>query len=213
MSTPIDLVVGLGNPGPQYAHTRHNAGFRFVDTLASRHGGTFRTNAKFFGDLAEIALGGRRVRLLKPMTFMNESGRSVAAVVRFYRYEPEAVLIVHDEIDLPAGTVRLKQGGGEGGNRGLRSVTAALGSKQYARLRLGVGHPGSAPQVVDFVLKRATAEDQRATDEAADRALDIMSDLVRGNLSQAMNTVNRREVEGKPAARGAATAPERPADK
>ncbi|MGI9334589.1 MAG: aminoacyl-tRNA hydrolase [Gammaproteobacteria bacterium] len=197
MSTPIDLVVGLGNPGPQYEHTRHNAGFRFVDALAARHGASFRTHARFFGELTEISVAGRRVRLLKPMTYMNESGRSVGAVARFYRYAPDAVLVVHDEIDLPAGTVRLKRGGGEGGNRGLRSVTSGLGGNAYVRLRIGVGHPGSAPQVVDFVLKRASADDQRATEEAAERAYAVMGDIIGGDLGQAMNTLNRREADAK----------------
>jgi PTH1 family peptidyl-tRNA hydrolase len=191
MSSPIALVVGLGNPGPRYADTRHNAGFWFADDLAGSCGGTFRREAKFHGDVAQVACGGP-FRILKPATFMNRSGQSVAALVRFFRFEPEQILIVHDDLDLPPGTVRLKRGGGHGGHNGLRDTMAQLGHRDFLRLRLGVGHPGSADQVLDYVLTRAPRDEQALIEEAIERAIKVFPQVLEGNLEKAMNVLHSR---------------------
>ncbi len=137
----IRLVVGLGNPGPKYESTRHNVGYRFVDALAARNGGRFRIENKFHGLLCRLLISGQDLRLLKPMTFMNRSGQSVAAVVHYFGIVPEQVLIAHDELDLPVGTLRLKQGGGHAGHNGLRDVVNALNTRDFWRLRIGIDHP------------------------------------------------------------------------
>ena len=189
---PFALIAGLGNPGPGYAGTRHNAGFRFVDLLARRHGAAFRPSARFFGETGELRFGGRVVRLLKPHTFMNRSGRSVAATARYFRCPAEAILVVHDEIDLPPGTVRLKRGGGSAGHRGLEDLVPHLGTGAFSRIRLGVGHPGPASQVLDHVLKRAPAAEQALVDDAIARTLDHFETIARGDLEGAMNVLHRR---------------------
>ena len=192
---PFTLIAGLGNPGPGYAGTRHNAGFRFVDLLARRHGAAFRSQARFCGETGELRLGGRVVRLLKPHTFMNRSGRSVAAMSRYFRCPAEAILVVHDEIDLPPGTVRLKRGGGSAGHRGLEDLIPRLGSGAFSRIRLGVGHPGRASQVIDYVLKRAPAAEQALVDDAVARTLDHFESIIQGDLEGAMNVLHRRPPE------------------
>jgi len=192
VATPVELVVGLGNPGSRYARTRHNAGFWFVDALARRAGATFRESPRFFGETCELAHGGRRLRLLKPITLMNRSGRSVAALSGYYRIGPEALLIVYDEIDLPPGVVRLKRGGGHGGHNGLRDVLAHLGDPGFARLRIGVGHPGRSDEVVDYVLRRAPAAEQQKIDDALERSLDLFDEIVTGDLPRAMNVLHTR---------------------
>ncbi len=189
------LVVGLGNPGSRYAPTRHNAGYWYVDALASRYAATFRSNARFFGDLAELSVGGHPLRLLKPSTYMNESGRSVAAVVKFFRLPVEDILIAHDEIDLPPGSVRLKRGGGHGGHNGLRDVIPALGSPEFARLRIGVGHPGHKDLVTDYVLNRPRSEEQALIEKAVDDALEAFELIAGGDFSRAMNSLHRRPEE------------------
>jgi PTH1 family peptidyl-tRNA hydrolase len=190
---PIELIVGLGNPGEKYDATRHNAGFWFLDRLSAREGGQFRPNARLNGYLAEVTTGGRRVRLLKPTTFMNRSGQSVGAAASYYRVAPEQILVVHDEIDLPAGALRLKAGGGHGGHNGLRDIVSHLNSKAFLRLRLGVGHPGSREDVIGHVLKRASREEQSLIDTAIDRALDETVLLFGGDVDSAMNVLNRRD--------------------
>ena len=174
-NVPFTLVAGLGNPGPRYAESRHNAGFRLVDLLAERYRATFKSSARFFGDTAELRVEGRMVRLLKPHTFMNHSGRAVAAMSRFYRCPSEGILVAHDEIDLPPGTLRLKRGGGTGGHRGLEDIVPALGSRAFSRIRIGVGHPGSASEVIGYVLRRAPAAEQALIDEAIESALPTSS--------------------------------------
>ena len=151
---PPAVIVGLGNPGPEYERTRHNAGYWFVDQLASECGEILRPEAKFLGDAGQISLVDRSVRLLKPSSFMNDSGQSVRRFIDFYKLEPEAVLVIHDDLDLPPGTVRLKLGGGHGGHNGLRDVIAHCG-RDFLRLRIGIGHPGDKRQVTDYVLKQA----------------------------------------------------------
>ena len=189
---PFGLVAGLGNPGPRYAGTRHNAGFEFVERVAERHGATFRSSARFFGETAELRFDGRVVRLLKPHTFMNHSGRAVAAVSRYFRCPAEGILVVHDEIDLPPGIVRLKRGGGTGGHRGLEDIVPCLGSRAFSRVRIGVGHPGSAAAVIAYVLNRAPAVEQSLIDEAIESALAHFESMLGGNLEPAMNVLHTR---------------------
>lgn len=192
MSKPIRLLVGLGNPDARDARTRHNAGFWFADAVASRWGGSFRSQANFFGDVADCQVGSERLRILKPMTYMNNSGRSVAALANFYKFESDEILIAHDEIDLPPGTVRLKRGGGHGGHNGLRDIIPQLGSPEFARLRIGVGHPGNKNAVVGYVLKPAPADEQRDIDDAVALAVDHFPDMIAGKLEAVMNTLHRK---------------------
>jgi len=186
----IGLIAGLGNPGADYAATRHNAGFWFVDALAAAHGASLRAEAKFHGELGRAAVGGRDVWLLKPTTFMNHSGQAVAAVARYYKLAPEQILVAHDDLDLPVGTARLKRGGGHGGHNGLRDVINHLGSRDFLRLRLGIHHPGDSKAVVDYVLGRPSAADREAIEDAIARALDVMPLVVSGDLERAMNRLH-----------------------
>lgn len=190
-ATPVQLVVGLGNPGPKYTETRHNAGFWFVDALARQHGGSFRQENKFAGETARITLDGREVWLLKPQTFMNRSGQSVKLLASFYKVPVEAILVVHDEIDLPPGDVRLKRGGGHGGHNGLRDIIAHLG-KEFLRLRVGVGHPGHKDQVVDYVLQRPSRGDEADILRSIDQGLDVMPEVVAGELERAMHKLHSK---------------------
>ncbi|RFA31300.1 aminoacyl-tRNA hydrolase [Alkalilimnicola ehrlichii] len=189
-AAPIALIVGLGNPGDRYTQTRHNAGFWFVEELARRYGGSFRSEAKFQGETARIVVGGQDCHLLKPMTFMNRSGASVAALARFYRIPPEQILIAHDEIDLPPGQVKMKLSGGHGGHNGLRDIIQVLGSRDFWRLRIGVGHPGQKEQVVGYVLGRASAAEQPLIDTCNDLAADQAERLLAGDFERAMQTLH-----------------------
>jgi len=190
----VILVVGLGNPGPRYAPTRHNAGFMLIDALASGRVAAFQP--RFAGDYAELQLGGERVGLLKPGTFMNESGRSVRAASSFFELAPEAVLVVHDELDLALGELRLKVGGGDGGHRGLRSISAELASPEYARLRLGIGRPAPdfTGSVADFVLQAFALEERTELASVLGRASEAVELVVSDGLSRAMNRTNQRMV-------------------
>lgn len=187
----IQLIVGLGNPGPEYDQTRHNAGFWFVERLTAREGAVFRKESRFLGEACKLQLEGRGIWLLKPMTFMNRSGQSVRQFCDFYRIPPEAVLVAHDELDLSPGTVRLKQGGGHGGHNGLRDLIRHIGA-DFWRLRIGIGHPGHKDQVVDYVLHRASREEQAQIDEAIDEALSALPLIVRGEMQQAMNRLHSK---------------------
>jgi len=153
-------IVGLGNPGAEYDATRHNAGFWFVDALADAYRGTFRTESKFFGEVARVKIGSSDVLLMKPSTFMNRSGQAIQALTAFYKIPPADVLVAHDEMDLPVGTTRLKLGGGHGGHNGLRSVHQHIG-EGYRRLRIGIGHPGTKDLVLGYVLGRASVADDK----------------------------------------------------
>ncbi len=186
----VQLIVGLGNPGPEYEATRHNAGFWFVEAVARRWHGTFRSEKKFHGEVARVAIDGRDVWLLKPGTFMNRSGQSVQALARFYRIAPAALLVAHDELDLPPGTARFKQGGGHGGHNGLRDIIDKLGTRDFLRLRLGIGHPGDKRQVTGYVLKKPGQDDRLAIEQAIDRSLDVLPDVIAGNLQAAMNRLH-----------------------
>jgi peptidyl-tRNA hydrolase, PTH1 family len=182
------LVAGLGNPGREYANTRHNVGFLVVDELARRHGGTFRS--KFSGDLSELRIDGHRVALLKPQTYMNESGRSVQPAVKFFKVEPESLLVVHDEVDLELGRLQARLGGGLAGHNGLRSVAKSLGTPEFTRLRIGVGRPerGDPRPVSDWVLTPFT--DDVDVDALVARSADAVETLLRDGLDQAQRDFN-----------------------
>jgi PTH1 family peptidyl-tRNA hydrolase len=186
----IQLIVGLGNPGPQYEWTRHNVGFWFVDALAARNGGQFRIENKFHGLLCRLFVSGRDLRLLKPATFMNRSGRSLAAVVRYFDIPPDQVLVAHDELDLPVGTLRLKQGGGHAGHNGLRDIVNVLGTRDFWRLRIGIDHPGDRGQVVNYVLNRASRDDEGRMRDSLDEAELCLADIIAGDFQRAMNRLH-----------------------
>ncbi|OXS15210.1 aminoacyl-tRNA hydrolase [Zobellella denitrificans] len=188
---PIELIVGLGNPGPEYAHTRHNAGAWYLAELARLHGGQLKEEAKFFGWTGRVRIAGRDVRLLIPATFMNRSGKAVAAMANFYQIPPEAILVAHDELDLPPGSARFKQGGGHGGHNGLKDIISCLGnSKDFYRLRLGIGHPGHKSQVAGFVLTKAPAAEQGLLDAAVDEAVRATDMLFSDGMTRAMNRLH-----------------------
>ncbi len=191
MTHGIVLIAGLGNPGPEYAETRHNAGFRFLDALLAR-GQTLKTEGRFSSRVARVAIGGQEVWLLAPDTFMNHSGEAVARFARFYKIPAAAILVAHDELDLPPGAVRLKVGGGNGGHNGLKDITEKLGSGEYARLRIGIGHPGQASQVTAYVLKRAPVAEQELIDEAIARARMHIEDIVHGQFQKVMNALHTK---------------------
>lgn len=189
----IQLIVGLGNPGAQYAGTRHNAGYWLVDRIAERAGVELRPDAKFHGLLGRLVQpDGWDLRLLKPTTFMNHSGRALAAVCRYFEIEPEHVLVAYDELDLPVGGVKLKLGGGHAGHNGLRDSIAALGSRDFWRVRIGIGHPGSKEQVVGYVLSRPSRADADAIIDAIDDTEACLPDLLRGNYQRVMNRLHAR---------------------
>jgi len=189
--TGLKLVVGLGNPGAEYAHTRHNAGFWLVDELARRHGGAFRHESKHQAELARVRMNGDEVWLAKPMTFMNRSGGPVSSILNFYKIAPGQMLVAHDEIDLPSGTIRLKEGGGHGGHNGLRDLIAAQGDG-FWRLRIGVGHPGTKDDVVDHVLDRASRHEQRVIDDTIVAGADAIEEMLRSGAQIAMNKLHAR---------------------
>ena len=188
----IQLLVGLGNPGPEHALDRHNAGFWFVDQIAVAAGASLKPERGFFGDVARVRLQGRELWLLEPSTYMNRSGQSVGAFARFYKIAPENILVAHDELDLPPGGIRLKQGGGNGGHNGLKDIQAQLGSPDFWRLRLGIGHPGERNEVVNYVLKPPRREEQAEIDAALDRCLLAWPKLALGDYAAA-----QRQLHGK----------------
>jgi PTH1 family peptidyl-tRNA hydrolase len=189
--TGIRLIVGLGNPGQAYEGTRHNAGAFFIAELARRAGVTLATESKFFGQMARISLADSDLRLLIPSTFMNESGKSVAAAANFFRILADEILIAHDELDIPAGQARFKQGGGHGGHNGLRDIIPALGGKQdFHRLRIGIGHPGHASKVSGYVLAKPSAGDKQAIDQIIDEAVDALPLLLKGDPVKAMTQLH-----------------------
>ena len=186
----IKCVVGLGNPGPKYVETRHNAGFWFVDELARAHGAVFRAENKFSGEVARLSTSLGDCWVLKPTTYMNHSGRSVAALCNFYRITPGELLVAYDELDLGAGVVRLKHGGGHGGHNGMRDVCAALGSRDFNRLRIGIGHPGHKDAVVPYVLSRPGREEHAAILQGIDETLRHWDLVQAGDLQKAMNSLH-----------------------
>jgi PTH1 family peptidyl-tRNA hydrolase len=189
----LRLIVGLGNPGPEHARTRHNAGFRFVDALAEKAGARFGVDAKLFGETARADVSGESVWLLKPATYMNLSGKSLLAAMRFWKIEPEEMLVAHDELDLPPGVARLKFDGGHGGQNGLRDTMRLLGHGKFHRLRVGIGHPGHKDKVTPWVLGRASATDEILIDRAIDDALGVLPLAMRGDFNEAMKRLHTRE--------------------
>jgi PTH1 family peptidyl-tRNA hydrolase len=190
LQPPPKLIVGLGNPGAEYSETRHNAGFWFCEALAGELGTSFSREARFHGLLAQAREAG--VTLLEPLTFMNRSGQAVGALARFYRIPPAEILVVHDELDIPPGQLRLKFGGGAGGHNGLKDITAHCGTQDYWRLRIGIGHPGDRNEVVNYVLKPPRQEEQGAIDAAIERALAVWPWIARGDWNGATQRINAR---------------------
>ena len=186
----IRLVVGLGNPGAEYSETRHNAGFWFCERLARELGASFNKESRFKGWAANAR--DANVWLLMPATFMNNSGQSVRALAQFYRIEPAQILVVHDELDLPPGQMRLKFGGGLGGHNGLKDITSHFSTQDYWRLRVGIGHPGDRNEVVNYVLKPARKEERADIDAALDRALLAWSEIGRGDMEAATRKINTK---------------------
>ena len=188
---PLRIIVGLGNPGPEHQVTRHNAGFWFVDLLARRHGAEFRDYRKYSGEVARVNISGQDLVLLKPTTYMNRSGLAVRQLCDFYKVATEEVLVAHDELDLPVGTVRLKNGGGHGGHNGLRDTIAHIG-ETFWRLRLGVGHPGNKTEVIDYVLTRAPRAEEDLIFDAVNMAADCMPLLIEQGAERAMTKLHSR---------------------
>lgn len=184
--THIRLIVGLGNPGSEYEASRHNAGFWFVDELAANARAGYSADSKLHGLSSTVELSGQLVRLLKPGTFMNRSGQSVAAALRYFKIEPEQMLVAHDDLDLPPGTVRLKFDGGHGGQNGLRDIFSHLGHGRFHRLRIGIGHPGHRDMVTPWVLGRPGRDDEIAMRRSLDDALSVLPQVVAGNTEAAM---------------------------
>jgi PTH1 family peptidyl-tRNA hydrolase len=191
LETPVDLIVGLGNPGPKYHLTRHNAGADLLRELANGVNGTWKSESKFFGETCRLTLGDRDIRLLIPSTFMNLSGQAVSAVANFYQIPAQKILIVHDELDLQPGTARFKIGGGHGGHNGLRDIVYKLGNNSdFTRLRIGIGHPGQANQVSDYVLKKPSPADQRLIANSIQRALEQLPVALDGDWEKAMTALH-----------------------
>ncbi|MFC0322361.1 aminoacyl-tRNA hydrolase [Gallibacterium melopsittaci] len=187
----IKLIVGLGNPGNKYSDTRHNAGEWLIERLARRFNVNLKEENKFFGKTAMVTIAGQDVRLLVPTTFMNLSGKSVGALATFYRILPEEILVIHDELDLPPGSAKLKLGGGHGGHNGLKDIIAQLAnSKNFYRLRLGIGHPGDKNLVAGYVLSKASPQDQQLIDQALDEAERCVEILIKEGIDKAMNRLN-----------------------
>jgi len=193
MST-IRLIAGLGNPGPQYEHTRHNAGAWLIDAMIKHYQLTLKVERKFFGSTAKLSLPTGDVQLLIPGTFMNLSGQAVQAVANYYKIEVDEILVAHDELDFDPGTVRLKQAGGHGGHNGLRDIINKLGgNKNFYRLRIGIGHPGDKKLVHDYVLGRPSVADRQQIDRCLEDIEHNIETIVRGDMTAAMNTLHTKD--------------------
>ncbi|SDJ04682.1 peptidyl-tRNA hydrolase [Ferrimonas sediminum] len=196
MSNTIRLIVGLANPGPEYSRTRHNAGAWLVEELARMHNVSLKSESKFFGLTGRIQQGSSDLRLLVPTTFMNLSGKAIAAMANFYGLESEQILVVHDELDLPPGVARFKKGGGHGGHNGLKDTISKLGNnKEFYRLRIGIGHPGDRNRVSGYVLGKAQENEQRAMDDAIDEASRCIDVLLKDGITKAMNRLHTFKAE------------------
>ncbi|MHB9800490.1 aminoacyl-tRNA hydrolase [Pseudomonas sp. MT3] len=192
--TAVQLIVGLGNPGPEYDQTRHNAGALFVERLADAQRANLSLDKKYFGLVAKFSHKGRDVRLLIPTTYMNRSGQAVAALAGFFRIPVEAILVAHDELDMPPGVAKLKKGGGHGGHNGLRDIIAQLGNQNgFHRLRLGIGHPGHSSLVSGFVLGRAPRSEQELLDTSIDSALGVLPEMLDGDWTRAMQKLHSQK--------------------
>lgn len=190
MSQQIVMVVGLGNPGAEYENTRHNAGALFVEALARDAGQSLRPEKKYHGLYAKVQLNGHDLHLLNPMTFMNRSGQSVKALADFFKISPDQILVAHDELDLPPGTAKLKKGGGHGGHNGLRDIIAHLGTNDFHRLRIGIGHPGDSRQVTGYVLGRLTKSETGLFNDICVDIMRVLPDAIDGHLARAMNALH-----------------------
>ena len=190
LTADIRLIVGLGNPGADYVATRHNAGFWLIDEFAHERGLSFRLEKRYNAEECRLRAPDADVYLLKPQAFMNRSGQAVAALARYYRIAPPQVLVMHDELDLPPGTNRIKHGGGHGGHNGLRDVISHLGSNEFFRIRIGIGHPGDSRQVTNYVLHRPSAEDQAAIEAANRDTLAVMPLVLEGRIDKAMQALH-----------------------
>jgi PTH1 family peptidyl-tRNA hydrolase len=192
MSEPIALVVGLGNPGQRYQRNRHNAGAQFLHKLCDNAHGELRSESKFQGLAGRVDIAGHEVRLLFPTTYMNHSGKAVAALSQYYRIAPQSILVAYDELDLRVGTTRLKKGGGAGGHNGVRDIIDALGSPDFVRLRFGIGHPGDASKVLEYVLGDFARDEAISIDAEFDKALQVLTLLAEGKLQAAMNQLHTK---------------------
>jgi peptidyl-tRNA hydrolase, PTH1 family len=188
----IRLIVGLGNPGTEYEHTRHNIGFDFIDELAKLWKTSFKAEKKFFGQVARVNLAEGEIWLLKPITYMNKSGTAVQALAKFYKISPEEILIIHDELDIPCGQVRFKKGGSNGGHNGLKDIQAWLSTPDFYRLRLGIGHPGDRSLVVHYVLHKPQAHEQALITEAMQKSVAIMPLLLKGEYSSVQQQLHSK---------------------
>jgi peptidyl-tRNA hydrolase, PTH1 family len=204
------LIAGLGNPGPRYAANRHNIGFMAAEAIARRHGlGAWRR--RFQGETVDGIIGGERAVVLKPMTYMNESGRSLGEAMRFYGLSPDEVVVLHDELDLPPGKLRIKTGGGHAGHNGLRDIHAQLGSPDYWRLRIGIGHPGNRNEVANWVLKKPSPDDRIAIAQTLDRSLKALPLLIAGDMDKATALIHTsKPPRPKPPRPAPADAPQAP---
>ncbi|MFQ5755962.1 MAG: aminoacyl-tRNA hydrolase [Acidiferrobacterales bacterium] len=190
MTQGIALIVGLGNPGTEYAQTRHNAGFRFLDTLLAGNPGALRSESRFYARVGRVEVERRELWLLAPATFMNHSGEAVAKFSRYYKVPAQEILVVHDDLDLPPGTVRLKLGGGDSGHNGVHDVALRLGSGDFVRLRIGIGRPPAGQEATSYVLRKAPAAEQEMIDAAIHNAHAHLGDIVHGRYQQAMNLLH-----------------------
>ena len=194
MTTHLTMIAGLGNPEDRYERTLHNAGFWFVDTLAKKYGGDFRYEKKFDAEYCRVSLRGDDIWLVKPQSYMNLSGGPIRGMLDYYRLRPEHLLVAHDEIDLPPGTIRLKKGGGHGGHNGIRDVIRHCGA-EFMRLRIGVGHPGTSTEVTDYVLKRGASDVEAAIDRTINDAIAVLPTLIDDGLNAAMKELHTRSDE------------------
>lgn len=190
MDPGISLIVGLGNPGTEYAETRHNAGFRFLGAVLQAHNQTLRAESRFAADAARVNIAGHDVWLLAPMTFMNRSGDAVVRFSQYYKIPPERILVAYDELDLPPGVARLKRGGGDAGHNGVHDIIEKLGGPEFMRLRIGVGRPPNAGEGASYVLKRAPAVEQASIDDAIKRACAVLPDIMSGQFQKAMTALH-----------------------
>ena len=193
MPSALKLIVGLGNPGPEHLMTRHNAGFWFADVLAAKYSLSFRSESRFNSEVCRLSTAGHDSYLCKPMTFMNRSGQPVQAIAGFYKIALNEILVVHDEIDLEAGVVRFKQGGGHGGHNGLRDIIEKMGGNEFNRLRIGVGHPGNSSEVVNYVLERAPAAEEDLIMQGISDVMEMIPQILSGDFQMVMHKIHTSE--------------------
>lgn len=193
MSSAIKLIVGLGNPGPEHLLTRHNAGFWFIDLLARQYELVFRSETKFHSEVCRLSLSGHDCLICKPTTFMNRSGQAVQSITNFYKIPLSEILVVHDEIDLETGVIRFKQGGGHGGHNGLRDIIEKTGGNEFNRLRIGVGHPGSSNEVINYVLGKASTDDQELIMQGIANVMDFIPQILAGDFQKVMHKLHSSE--------------------